>query len=273
MSNTIADTARDYFKNSLTSGSSTGSANATSKTGAVYNALFSDESKDAVSAQDFLNLMVAQLRNQDFMNPVDDTQYVTQLAQFATMQQMQELAEYSKMSYAMSLVGKNVTVARFNVSGGVDRQVGPIQKISLVDGEYQVYVNDKAYTLDQIMELNNGADVNDDGTLNVIGKTLQAEVNGNEVTLKWPAATLDAAVAEKLSYALYYSDQKEMDTLDDILTNGTPVAIKGDSTEEVIRGLKPGTYFANIVVTDASGIKSVYQKATFSVVQAASSAQ
>ena len=228
-------------------------------------------SKDSVSAQDFLNLMVAQLRNQDFMNPVDDTQYVTQLAQFATMQQMQELAEYTKMSYAMSLVGKNVTVARFNVSGGVDRQLGPIQKVSLVDGEYQIYVNDKAYTLDQIMELNNGTEVKDDGSLNVINKTLQASVEGNEVTLKWPAASLDEAVASKLSYSLYYSSSKEMDTLDDVLKNGTPVAIKGNSTEETIRGLKPGTYFANIVVTDAAGKKSVYQKATFNVVQGVSS--
>ena len=35
----------------------------------------------------FLTLLVAQLKNQDFMNPVDDTQYVTQLAQISTMQQ------------------------------------------------------------------------------------------------------------------------------------------------------------------------------------------
>ena len=60
----------------------------TQSTGQVWNAVFTDEKSNGVSVDDFLNLMVAQLRNQDFMNPVDDTQYVTQLAQFATMQQM-----------------------------------------------------------------------------------------------------------------------------------------------------------------------------------------
>lgn len=264
MSSSI-DSARDYFSNSLTGSSS--SSNKTSQAGAVYNAIFSDEDKDAVNVQDFLNLMVAQLRNQDFMNPVDDTQYVTQLAQFATMQQMQELGEYTKTNYAMSLVGKNVTVARFNVSGGVDRATGPIQKLSLVNGEYQIYVQDKAYTLDQIMEVNNDTKLNSDGSLNVAEKTLQATVEGNTVSLKWPAATLDASIAEKLTYTLYYSTEKEMDTVEEIEENGNKVAMKGGLTQESITGLKPGTYFANVIVTDAAGKKSAYQKATFTVQQ------
>ena len=82
----------------------------------VWNAVF-EEKKTGVTADDFLTLMVAQLTNQDFMNPVDDSQYVTQMAQITTMQQMTELANYSKTSYVMSLVGKNVTAAKITVSG------------------------------------------------------------------------------------------------------------------------------------------------------------
>jgi flagellar hook assembly protein FlgD len=36
------------------------------------------------------HLMVAIFKNQELYEPGDDTQYVTQLAQFASMQQMQE---------------------------------------------------------------------------------------------------------------------------------------------------------------------------------------
>ena len=86
------------------------------------------------------DLMVAQLQNQDFMNPVDDTQYVTQAAQFATMQQMQELATYMKTGSVMSLVGKEVTAARFSVSGELQQETGRVEKISLVNNEYAVYV-------------------------------------------------------------------------------------------------------------------------------------
>lgn len=96
----------------------------TESTGQVWDAVFTDDSDNGVSVDDFLNLMVAQLQNQDFMNPVDDTQYVTQLAQFATMQQMQELATYMKTNYVMSLVGKEVTAARFSVSGELQQETG-----------------------------------------------------------------------------------------------------------------------------------------------------
>lgn len=50
--------------------------NGASGNGDVIDAVFGDASDKAVSMEDFLTLMVAQLKNQDFMNPVDDTQYV-----------------------------------------------------------------------------------------------------------------------------------------------------------------------------------------------------
>jgi flagellar basal-body rod modification protein FlgD len=36
----------------------------------------------------FLNLLVAQLKNQDPMNPTDSTQFVSQLAQFSELEQV-----------------------------------------------------------------------------------------------------------------------------------------------------------------------------------------
>lgn len=134
---------RDYYNELL---------NGTKSTNTEYNAVFVDEKNQGVSVDDFLNLMIAQLKNQDFMNPVDDTQYVSQLAQFATMQQMQEMAAYMKTNYVLSLVGQNVTAARFTVSGAVEKETGPIEKVSIVDNEHVIYVNGKKFTLAQIME-------------------------------------------------------------------------------------------------------------------------
>ena len=55
---------------------------------------FTDKQTNDLTSQDFLNLMMEQLKNQDFMNPMDDTQFLSQLAQFSSMQYMQELANY-----------------------------------------------------------------------------------------------------------------------------------------------------------------------------------
>lgn len=149
-----------------------------------------EEDNKAVKVDDFLNLMVAQLQNQDFMNPVDDTQYVTQLAQFATMQQMQELAEYQKTNYAISLVGKNITAAKFGVSGDLIKETGVIQKVSLVDNSYEVTVNGKNFTLDQIMEINSNASNTNTNTgldtdkqaylLSLMGKNVEVKTTGED---------------------------------------------------------------------------------------------
>lgn len=127
--------------------------NQTNKTGEVIDAVFADPEDQQVSVDDFLQLMIAQLKNQDFMNPVDDTQYVTQLAQFTTMQQMEEMAYNSKSTYITSLVGKYVTASKMTVNGSLDTTTGIVNMISLVDNEYLVFIGDKQYKMSEIMEV------------------------------------------------------------------------------------------------------------------------
>lgn len=249
-----------------TTGTSTGKTNGTSSTNKTYNAVFADSSSKELNADDFLQLMVQQLKNQDFMNPVDDTQYLSQLAQFSSMQQMKELAEYSKSNYVMSLIGKNVTVASISVSGAVNKDTGPIEKVSLVDNEYRVYVNGTSYTLEQIMEINASSTSNSDGGLDVKNKSVTAKVNGTDVSLSWPLASSSDADKDKLKYSVYYSKNNNMTTVNEVLANGTLLgkADRTGITSEDIKGLDPDTtYFANIIVTDASNNKYVYQRCTF----------
>lgn len=146
-------------------------AGESSGTGNVIDAVFEKESDRQVSIDDFLVLMVEQLKNQDFMNPVDDTQYVTQLAQFTTMQQMQELAYNAKSTYATSLVGKDVTAAKITVNGDLAATEGPVEKVSLLDGEYVIYVGGKGFTLDEIMEVKPSSQ--SDGALKKISSQLE----------------------------------------------------------------------------------------------------
>lgn len=116
------------------------------------NAWF-EESKDQVSVENFLELMVAQLKNQDFTNPVDDTQYIAQLAQFATMQSMQELNYYSQSNYVISMVGKEVTASKLSVGGNLETVTGVVTKISLVDNQFAIFIGDEMFSLSQIMEV------------------------------------------------------------------------------------------------------------------------
>jgi len=123
----------------------------------TINAVFTDKTDNStMEGSDFIKLMVAQMQNQDFTNPADTSDMLNQIATMSNMQKMQEMATYSKMSYAMSIVGKVVTASRFNVSGNQETTTGVVDKLSIVDDEYVFYIGDKKYTLSQIMEVSTG---------------------------------------------------------------------------------------------------------------------
>jgi flagellar basal-body rod modification protein FlgD len=68
---------------------------------------------------DFLNLLITQLQNQDPLNPTDSTEFTAQLAQFSSLEQlnnvntnleqMQNFQASANNSQAVSLLGKEIT--------------------------------------------------------------------------------------------------------------------------------------------------------------------
>ena len=74
----------------------------------------------------FLQLLMAQMRNQDPTSPADSTQWVSQLATFSSVEQaiqtnakLDQLVQNSNLSDAESLIGRTVTSADAAVSGVV----------------------------------------------------------------------------------------------------------------------------------------------------------
>ena len=57
-------------------------------TGATSSGASTSLGGSAPTEQMFLQLLVAQLKNQDPMNPTDSTQFVSQLAQFSELEQV-----------------------------------------------------------------------------------------------------------------------------------------------------------------------------------------
>lgn len=101
--------------------------------------------------QAFLQLLTTQLANQDPLQPMDDTQSVTQLAQFATLQSQTTLAtDFANFQsnfgilQSASLIGQTVTVTTPNSSGSSSSVTGVVSGISVTNGSPQFTMNDSS---------------------------------------------------------------------------------------------------------------------------------
>lgn len=62
-----------------------------------------------LSQNDFLTLMVAQLQNQDPLNPVSSDQFLMEMAAFTEVVDLQSLMQNSTEAQSVALIGKSVT--------------------------------------------------------------------------------------------------------------------------------------------------------------------
>ncbi len=90
------------------------------------NTLSTDASQNTINYNQFLQLLIAQLKNQDPTKPTDSTQFVSQLASFSGVEQqiktntrLDSLLSETALSQAASLVGRTVTSADATVTGVV----------------------------------------------------------------------------------------------------------------------------------------------------------
>lgn len=84
------------------------------------------QSPQTVDYDAFLQLLLAQMKNQDPTSPMSDTEYVAQLASFSNVEQstqlndkLDQLLQMSSIDQAANFIGRTVTSADGLVSGAV----------------------------------------------------------------------------------------------------------------------------------------------------------
>lgn len=118
-----------------------------------YSYMFAKEANDSLGQSDFLRLLTEQMKNQDFNNAMDNTEFIAQMAQFSQLQAIQQMTYYSRASYATSLIGKTVAVAGFDNRGNYSSDTGTITSIRMEDEDFIFTVNGNEYTSSNIMEI------------------------------------------------------------------------------------------------------------------------
>ncbi|HOM02060.1 MAG TPA: flagellar hook capping FlgD N-terminal domain-containing protein [Acetivibrio sp.] len=90
---------------------------------------------------EFLNLLITQLQYQDPLNPVDDKEFISQMAQFSALEQMQNLNTSFSATKAFNMIGKYITGSTGDSTSGTSLVEGIVRSVKMQSGKTYLEVN------------------------------------------------------------------------------------------------------------------------------------
>lgn len=113
----------------------------------------SKTSNSTLDIDDFLSLMVAQMQNQDPLEPTDNSQYMAQLATFTQVEATTQMNDKTLQNMASNLVGKQVIMTTtLNTDGYIG---GTVDYWENIGGTIYLGIGGKLYDiadLDTVMD-------------------------------------------------------------------------------------------------------------------------
>lgn len=101
--------------------------------------------------EEFLKILITQLQNQDPLSPVDDKEFIAQLAQFSTLEQMQNMSYDFNVMRGMDLIGRTVYAEVYNdITGQLVPVAGEVDSAIFSNGKLYLTIGDINITLDDI---------------------------------------------------------------------------------------------------------------------------
>ena len=108
------------------------------------------KSSSGMDKEAFLQLLVAQMKYQDPLEPTSNTEYIAQYAQFSQVEQMQNMSNSMDLQRASSLVGKEVYIKTTTSSGDTKLVQGKVDYVSYENNKAYLYINEKKYSIDDL---------------------------------------------------------------------------------------------------------------------------
>lgn len=117
-----------------------------------------DPNDSGLQLDDFLQLIVMQFQNQTIDETASTTDMINQMVQMSVIQMLSTVStsintmvDASTLSYAASLVGKEVTIGEYDAEGNLTQTVGTVTGTGTYQGAQVIFVDGKQYYLNQIL--------------------------------------------------------------------------------------------------------------------------
>jgi flagellar basal-body rod modification protein FlgD len=112
---------------------------------------------------DYMKLLVAQLQNQNPLEPLDNNDMASQLAQFSQLQQLESMnsnfasvLSATQRNYANSLIGREISFELTDETGTGNITNGIVEEvINNVNGEIVLVVNNNTIALNNVISVKN----------------------------------------------------------------------------------------------------------------------
>ena len=111
---------------------------------------------------DYMKLLITQLQNQNPLEPLNNNEMASQLAQFSSLQQLEsmnstfaQVLDIANHTYANSLIGKEVSFLGETPEGTVDILRGVVEQVYKKNGENFLIVGDYVLGLKDIISVKN----------------------------------------------------------------------------------------------------------------------
>ena len=97
---------------------------------------------------EFIKILVTQLRSQDPLNPMKDTEFVGQMAQFNALESTKAMQTEIQSLRANSLIGYTV-----EVQGEEDNVVGEVTSVDFIQGELKLIIDNQPYSMSDVIRV------------------------------------------------------------------------------------------------------------------------
>ena len=107
---------------------------------------------------DFLQLLITQLQHQDPMNPASDTEFIAQVAQFSSLEQMQNMNSATQQQQGYALIGKYISGSISDEATGATSEVtGQVTGVRMSSGKVLLMIGDKEVKLESVQDVSESA--------------------------------------------------------------------------------------------------------------------
>lgn len=117
-----------------------------------YKDRFTNSTENLVNSETFLNLLVAEMTNQDPLEPTSNTEFITQMASFSQLSYMRDSSTYAMANYAASLVGKIATATKADGPNQITR-TGLVESVTKVGNSYTIVIDGISFDISKVTKV------------------------------------------------------------------------------------------------------------------------